>query len=248
MKKDISAHRIIHTDQIDVWVYDGRNKLILYDEHFRVRKTVRLPSTLFGMTMTASKYIIATDYDNECLINISPSGDVNTLCSTAPLTPLGICCNDRGNIVVGMTADWETPPFKLAIYSPDGSTLLQEIENDDDGKPLFRKGATRVKQSGNGDYVVADWDRVVCVSNEGKLRWDYRVGPSGIYGMVCDKYDNVIIAENYSIHLLSSEGKLVTTLLTAENGISFLWAMSIDRHGQLWIGKKSSIRVIKYLK
>ena len=66
--------------------------------------------------------------------------------------------------------------------------------------------------------------------------------------MVCDKYNNVIIAEYLSnkIHLLSSEGKLVTTLLTGQDGIREPWSLSIDRHGQLWIGQEDSIKVVKY--
>ena len=68
--------------------------------------------------------------------------------------------------------------------------------------------------------------------------------------MVCDKYNNIIIAncENDKIHLLSSEGKLVTTMLTAKDGIRWPHSLSIDRHGQLLIGQKESIKVVRYLK
>ena len=153
--------------------------------------------------------------------------------------------------MVGLRTGLRTPPIKLSIYSPDGSAVLQEIENDEDGKPLFRDEITQVKQNGSGDYVVADGDRIVCVSSEGGFRWDYIVGLfMAIYGMVCDKYDNVIIADHYNdkIHLLSSEGKLVTTLLTAKDGIRWPRSLSIDRHGQLWIGQDESLKVVRYLK
>ena len=99
--------------------------------------------------------------------------------------------------------------------------------------------------------MVADWNMIVCVSSEGQFRWDFSAETSPlIYDMVCDKYDNVIIAEYYSnnICLLNSEGKLVTTLLTHEDGLRNPRSLSIDRHGQLWIGQDNGpLKVVKYL-
>ena len=155
--------------------------------------------------------------------------------------------------MVGLSAGFMTAPYKLSIYSPDGSTVLQEIENDEDGKPLFRNVIRQVKQNGSGDYMVADGDRIVCVSSEGRFRWDYIV-KMFIHGIVCDKYDNVIITgstQNYhnpKIFLLSSDGQLMTTLLTGEDGIRDPQSLSIDRHGQLWIGQKDRLKVVKYFK
>ena len=253
MERNIRADQILHTDQNHAWVYESSktNKITLYDEHFVARKSIDLTGPLYDMALSASHDIIATDYNNERLVKISPIGSVSSLCSTAPLYPYGICINSRQQVVVGLQADSGIPPIKLVVYSPDGSTVLQEIENDEDGKPLFRDRITQVERNGSGDYVVADWDRIVCVSSEGRFRWDYSVGVglSSVLGMVCDKYDNVIIAEYYNnkILLLSSEGKLVTTLLARDDGISWPRSLSIDRHGQLWIGQWDSLKVVKYL-
>ena len=256
MERNIRADRILHTDQNHVWVYNYEmhktNKLTLYNEHFVERKSIDLTGRLHDMALSASHDIVATDYNNERLVKISPTGSVSTLCSTTPLRPCGICINSSQHLVVGMQVGYVMyiePPKKLKIYSPDGSAVLQEIENDEDGKPLFRGVITQVKQNGDGDYVVADEERVVCVSSKGRFRWDYSVDISLVCGMVCDKYDNVIIADHFrnQILLLSSEGKLVTTLLTKEDSIWNPQSLSIDRHGQLWIGQHESLKVVKYL-
>ena len=250
MERDIPAFGVLPTDQNDVWVYDGNGTLTLYNAQLLEKKKINEFSNLYDMVLTASQDIIATNPHEKCLVKISPSGDVSTLCNTAPLQPYGICINNRGNIVLGLDAGWGTTSKKLVVYSPDGSIVLQEIENDEDGKPLFRKRIRQVKQNGNGDYVVAESDRIVCFSSEGRLMWEYSEGLSTwVYGMVCDKYDNVIIADKYSnkILLLSSEGKLVTTLLTVEDGIRWPYSLSIDRHGKLWIGQDGSLKVVKYL-
>ena len=252
IKQDI----ILHTDQNDVWVYDGVQTLTLYDQQLVKKKTtLSLTFNLYDMTLTASKDILATNYNNKCVVKISPFGDVITLFSTAPLAPCGICINNRGNIVIGLQDVWAMTTFlgayKLVVFSPDGSAILQEIKDGADGKPLFREEIRQVKQNGNGDYMVSERYRIVCVSSEGQFRWDYIVESlSMICGMVCDKYDNVIIAEfwNNKILLLSSEGKLVTTLLTEEGGIRNPRSLSLDRHGHLWIGQDKSLEVVNYLK
>ena len=251
MERDIAVHSVLNTDQNNLWVYYEDNTLKLYDEQLEEKKKTKklsVNSTLQDMVLTASGDIIATDWDHTRLVQISPSGNISTLCSTESLYPSGICLNNRGHIVVGVDAASGKRPIKLSIYSSDGSAVLQEIENGEDGKPLFRRGINQVKQNGRGDYVVADGDRIVCVSSEGRFRWDYNV-VIYIRRIVCDKYDNVIIAENLSnkIILLSSEGKLVTTLLTAEDGLCYPRSLSIDRHGQLWIGQATSLKVVKYL-
>ena len=252
MERDIRAYRVLHTDQ-NVWIYNKPKTLTLYDEQLVKKKTLSLNNYLIDMVITASQDIIFTDLDNKRLVKISTSDDayVSTLCSTAPLKPSGICINNRGHIVVGMHADFGILAIKLSIYSSNGSTVLQEIENDEGGKPLFRLGISQVKQNGSGDNVVADGGSIVCVSSKGRFRWDYSVGVyAGVCGMVCDRYHNVIIAEYVSntIHLLSSDRKLVTTLLTAEDGIWRPRSLSIDRHGQLWMGQDESIKVVRYLK
>ena len=249
MQKNVRAYRILHTEQNDVWVYNKDKTLKLYDEQLVKKKTLRLTFNLCDLALTSSQDIIATDYyDNKRVVKISQSGSVSILCNTAPLYPQGICINSRQQVVVGLQADDDAPPIKLSIYSSDGSTVLQEIENDEGGEPLFREEISQVKQNRKGDYVVADCDRIVCVSCEGRFRWEYIVG--FVVGMVCDKYDNVIIAEydTNKISLLSSEGKLVTTLLTGEDGISRPESLSIDRHGLLWIGQENRLKVVKYLK
>ena len=253
--RDIPAWRVLHTDQNDVWVYDGYNTLTLYDEQLvEKKKTLNLTFKLSDMVLTISQDILATDYENKCVMKISPSGDVSILCSTAPLAPGGIFINNTGNIVIGLQVPWPMTNLfctrKLVVYSSDGSTVLQEIEEDDEyGKPLFREVITQVKQNGNEDYVVAQRCRIVSVSSEGRFRWDYHAESScWVNAIACDKYDNVIIPNLLTIILLSSEGKLVTTLLTVEIDICWPLSLSKDRHGQLWIGHAKGLKVFKYLK
>ena len=75
-----------------------------------------------------------------------------------------------------------------------------------------------MKQNGNRDYIVSEHDRVICVSREGKLRWEYKVRKmcdyglvEGVYALDCDKFDNIIIADCKvnKVLLLNSEGDVI---------------------------------------
>ena len=253
---DVRGDNITHSND-GVWINDRATKrLKLYNEHTenkQVLKTVPLDFTIYDMSTTSSNDIVATDGNNHRLVRISKAGNVTALCKTGQLVPRGLCVNDRQQIVVGVEADYAKQPIKLAVYTPNGSALVQEMEKDKSGKPLFTTVIYQVKQNGNGDYVLADYDRIVCVSEEGEYKWEYQVSgrrAQVVCGMVCDRYDNIIIADCMynKISLLDSEGRLITTLMNSKDGISIPWTLTIDTKERLWIGQEKNVKIVKYIK
>ena len=252
---NVKSHSVlITTDGICINNRDSMD-LTLYNENIDRIKTVPMEFKIRDMALASTNDIIVSDFENKRLVRIFHSGGVTKLCSTRELEPWGLCINDKQQIVVGLRRGHKTQPIKLSVYSSDGSALLQEMEKDKSGKPLFTKAIYQVKQNGNGDHVVADYDRIVCVSREGEYRWEYQVEGSGewipqVIGMVCDRYNNIIIAEwgNDKIRLLDSEGKLVTTLMTRGDGIIDPLSLAIDKQGHLWIGQSGNLKVVKYIR
>ena len=246
---------MIYNKDDTYWCYMFIQKtLVLYDASFTQIKTVELDCGLRDMALLPPNDIIATEFNNQRLVRITQEGIVTEFCSTVPLIPDGVCVNDRGHIVVALFVEYAKPPIKLVIYSADGSTILHEIKNDEDGKPLFTSNIYRVTQNGNGDYIACDDNRVVCVSREGELRWTYKVPKRGpcveIQGIVCDRFNNVIIAENHNdkITLLDSEANMAQTLFTKADGVSSPRSLSIDNDGLLYITLQTHVKVVKYLK
>ena len=244
------ADTLLHNTQNDVFVNSQSKKtLYIYYENMKEKNSFSLDFEIEDMALTAEEDIIATDSSNKRVVRIDSSGRVSKVCSTAPLYPWGVCVNDRQQIVVGVRAELHEPPIKLVMYSPDGSTVLQEIEKDGSGNNLFSVGIYQVKQKGNGDYVVSDDARIVCVKREGEYRWEYRLRWTS-FGIVCDQYDNIIVAERngHTVSLLSKDGELVKTLLTKTDAIEYPNSLSIDKNGYLWIGQSKNVKVIQYLK
>ena len=145
--------------------------------------------------------------------------------------------------------------MKLVIYSPDIINVLQRIQNDEKGKPLFENGIKQIRQSKNGDYVVNDIDRVVCVSSDERKRWEYNVRNNT--GIVVDQSDNIIIGASEDtgkkITMLESDGQLIRTLLSVDDYSQTL--LAIDNNGLLYIGIESyqrqrgnHVKIVKYLK
>ena len=242
-----SVHKLLHNAKNDVFVYS--KTLSIYDENMKEKKSFTLDFFIKDMILTSSEDIIATTDSNESVVRIDGSGSVSTVCSTVPLYPWGVCVNDRQHIVVGVRAELWAPPIKLMVFTFDGSTVLQEIEKDGSGKSLFTKGIYQVKQKGNGDYVVSDDARIVCVNRKGEYRWEHRL-KDGCFGLVCDQYDNTIVAEyrGLMVHLLSKDGGLIKTLLTTKDGMEYPRSLSIDKNGHLWIGQDKNVKVVRYLK
>ena len=231
-----------------------------YDQDMAILKDMKVDFEILDMTLEHTGEIIATDYSNRRVVRIAQSGDISTVCSTAPRGAWGVCVNNRQQIVVG-----QYRPVRLVVYSPDGSHVDQEIAKDDNSESFFTHAVLQVKQRRNGDYVVLGPDKIVCVTTEGEFKWIYdwykgmecKGVMTGLFdefpdffGLVCDMNNNVIIADcnNDHVLLLDNEGRLVRTLLTKKDGINYPRYLSIDQHGCLWIGQTDNVKVVKYVK
>ena len=222
---DTGCDTIVHTSANEVWInshspFRGDPKLTLYDENFEPKTRVLLDFCILDMTLMLSGDLIVIDGTNNRLVKISP-GSITPLCSTGAFQPHGVCIDDKDQIVVGLKLANGTT--KLAFYSADGSFILRDMEKDSANEALFTHEIGQVKQNGNGDYVVAENDRIVCVDDKSEVRWVYRVrkargdtGDPHVCGIICDRINNIIVGEcgNYRVGLLNKDGERVGTLLS----------------------------------
>ena len=253
---DIDAFRFLHNGDKEIWGYTATN-LTLYDADLNKLRKFEIEFFLNDIALLLPQGIIGTDYGNNQVVKVSRTGKVKAICSTGTLSPGGICINDRNQIVIGVrNIPGFGPPItkKLVIISPDGSTVLQEIEFDENGKPLFTREINQVKQKRDGEYVASDIDRVLCIDREGGLKWKYKVadfvqGPHDVQCLFIDSYDNIIIAEenNNRITILDNRGNRIGTLVTAKDGIDQPRCLTLDSTGRLYIGQRcGNAKIVKY--
>ena len=226
---------------------ENEKTITIYNEDFEIKYAIDLDIKVVDLSYSPSHGIISTDWDSCRIMKISSFGDVESLFETWPLKPGGLCINDKEDIVVGMHDEFETP-LNLTIYSGYDYHMVQEIARNTEDKPLFTLAISQLKQNGNGDYIVSDFNRLVSVSRYGQYRWEYCLYHDCVFGIACDKYDNIIITQSNAISLLDSDGFLISSILTTEDGISNPVALAIDSKGRMWIALDDEIKVMKYIK
>ncbi|XP_048753568.2 uncharacterized protein LOC125664803 [Ostrea edulis] len=212
------------------------------------------------VTDTGDAYF--TDYKDNTIGRLSPSGSVSTVVSTLPLSPIAICQSINGGLLVTLK-DSKTNSFEL---KSDSKRLLRHItmtgddireyEFQEDGKTRLFTVPIKVKQNGNSDICVANYTsdvtgNVVILSSSGCLRSVYHgqnlnkdFCPCDV---VCDSRCNILVTDlnNHRIHLLSPGGEFLKFLLT-ENEVDNPFKLSLFG-STLWVGNfKGTVKLFQF--
>ena len=224
------------------------SRIYLYGDNGQHKHTIKAEAILCDIILTPTDDIIAIDYQNERVVEVLYSGNLISLCSTAPMKPTSICINNRNQLVIGQNDGCNRPRNKLVVYSSDTKSAMYEIENDIKGKPLFNKYIRRVKQNGIGDYIVlVDRVQVLCVREASVCKWRYE--GEFMSDVVCDRYNNVIVCDCGTVFLLGQDGKRLCTLLVRQNHYGNLISLCTDTNGRLFVGHEDCrITIARYLR
>ncbi|XP_061168978.1 E3 ubiquitin-protein ligase TRIM71-like [Saccostrea echinata] len=169
--------------------------------------------------------------------------------------PLNICITVSGELLVVVVS---TDKSQAKVLRFSGSKLLQTIQFNDNGQPLYSCGK-RVKyltENTNRDICVADSDvgAVVVVNHAGKLQFQYRGLLTGTkrefrpFGIATDGKGHILIADpnNHCVHIIDSNGQFLCILS------SFLecpFGLSVSSSAELFVaeGRSGKVKIIKYL-
>uniref|UniRef100_A0A8W8M5C0 B box-type domain-containing protein n=3 Tax=Magallana gigas TaxID=29159 RepID=A0A8W8M5C0_MAGGI len=198
--------------------------------------------------VTANGDVYATDYDNNCVVRLSPSGSVSTVFSTAPLLPVGICQSTGG--LLATLVDDKTKKYhpdsksrRLVIHVTLTGDVIREYEYQEDDQTMLFTVPWRVKQNGNTDICVVNrtsqsTGELVILSSSGFLKSVYHgqnlnFNPTDV---VFASHCNIIVTDfdESKIHLLSPDGEFMKYLLT-ENEVPNPYSMSLYQ-STLWVG------------
>ncbi|KAK3093699.1 hypothetical protein FSP39_019026 [Pinctada imbricata] len=252
---DINAQFMVHVPEEGVWIYNSCAKSIdVYNENFTRTKNSKIDFSCHGMELFGRKEILTMDRVNNRLMRLSSSGTITFLCNIDEYW-CDICVNNKQQIVVGAMdeddCDVEIFGWKLKLYSPDASSVLQETKEDN----IFAgHNIAAIRQTVSGHYVVAIDERVICFSEDLQKKWRYKFETEYFVGTItslcCDEYNNIIVGDSYKneIVMLSIDGKRVGTLLTEQDGICKPLSMDVDGKGRLWIGQKENVLIASNLK
>ncbi|XP_048743648.2 E3 ubiquitin-protein ligase TRIM71-like [Ostrea edulis] len=243
----------------EVWV-SGDNKTIRrVDIHGSVRDTVTTtcPDWPGDITVTRQGELVYSDAHKRT-VNIVRHGRTETLITTPRgWHPEQLCCTKSGDILVSMCTT-DTSQYKIIRYQ--GHTEKQEIERDEDGEPIYKRGIypLRVVENNNGDICVSDGnaDTVVVVDKSGRVRFRYDGTPArrkkSFYPrhIVTNSMSQIIVADNNNacLHILDQNGQFLRCVDNC--GLDKPQGLSVDSKGRLWVGlyKSGEVKVIQYMK
>uniref|UniRef100_A0A8W8IJK5 ceramidase n=1 Tax=Magallana gigas TaxID=29159 RepID=A0A8W8IJK5_MAGGI len=121
--------------------------------------------------------VYATDFDNDCVLGLSPSGSISTLFRTAPLVAVGICPSTKGGLMVTLVDD------ESERYQPDSSSrrLVRHVTLTGD--------VIRETNQFAGELVILSISGFLKSVYQGKNQ-GFQFNPIDV---VCDSHCNLIV-------------------------------------------------------
>jgi hypothetical protein len=243
----------------EAWV-SGKDKAIRrVGIHGSVRDTVTTTCQYWpnGITVTKQGELVYSDGPNRT-VNIVRQGKINKLI-TLPQgwKPDRLCYTKSGDILIGMCT-FDFSQRKIVRYQ--GQSVTQEIDRDEDGKPIYKGGnyGLHVVENNNRDVCASDYNAeiVVVVNKSGRVRFRYDGTPArrkesfGPAHIVTDAMSRIIVADlrNNCLHLLDPNGQFLRCVDNCE--LVNPCGLSVDSEERLWVGLQNSgeVKVIQYMK
>ena len=214
------------------------------------------------MCVTDNNEVYFTDWENNSISCLSPSGSVFPVFSTNPLVPWGICQTKEGGLLVSLTDtemdDYEPSSDSRRLVRNVTLTgdVIHEYEYQEDRQTRLFTWPYIVKQNGNTDICVINWMSestcdLLILSHTGSLKTVYSGNKQNLpflpSDLANDSLCNIIVSEllNSTIHLLSPEGQFKRYLLS-ESQLQSPTAMSL-KNSTLWIGDDNGcIKLFQY--
>jgi hypothetical protein len=243
----------------EAWVSGTDKTIKRVDVHGSVRDTVTTTceNKPNGITVTRQGELVYSDGPNRT-VNIVRRGKITKLITTPRgWKPDRLCYTKSGDILVSMY----TPDFnKTKLVRYQGQIVIQEIDKNEDGEPIYKGGKTGlyVVENNNGDVCASDTNActVVVVNKSGRFRFRYdgtparREEPFYPVHIVTDSMSQIIVADynNDCLHILDQNGQFLRCVDNC--GLNYSYGLSVDSEGRLWVGleKSGKVKVIQYMK
>uniref|UniRef100_K1R2I8 Tripartite motif-containing protein 2 n=1 Tax=Magallana gigas TaxID=29159 RepID=K1R2I8_MAGGI len=239
-------HSVACLSQEEVWACGQDNMIRLYNLKGELVKAIHTKSgnNPENITVTRNGDLLYTDVDKRT-VNIVKNSHIQKLLRLRGWRPFGVTSTSSGDLLVAMDTD-DYKHSRIVRYS--GSLLLNCIEVDEHGQPLFSPGRyiRYISENKNHDICVSDWyaGAVVVVNQAGKHRFTYTGPPTKTkgslypYGITTDSQSRILIADdkNNCIHIIGQDGKFLRFIDNCD--LHSPWGLCVDTNDNLFVAEK----------
>jgi hypothetical protein len=242
----------------EAWVSGADKTIRRVDIHGSVRDTITTKCEPYpnDITVTRQRELVYCDGHSRT-VNIVRRGRSEAMIITPQgWGPGNLCCTKSGDILVSMVNS-DHSQRKIVRYQ--GHTVTQEIDRDEDGEAIYKRGEYQlfVVENNNGDVCASDGnaDTVVVVNKSGRVRFRYDGTPARRKDsfdpahIVTDSMSRIIVADNNNgcLHILDQNGQFLRCVDNC--GLDDPHGLSVDSEGRLWVGLMHSgeVKVIQYI-
>jgi hypothetical protein len=205
--------------------------------------------------VTQDGNLLYTDPDKRS-VNLVKSKHIQTVITQQGWIPRKVCSSSTGELLVIMARD-DYRQCKVSRYF--GSTEIQTIQFDDQGRPLYSSGRNTkcICENRNLDICVADRaaKAVVVVKQLGKLHFSYN-GNFSIdkrlfdpVGITTDSQSHILITDcnNNRIHILEQNGLFLCYIDNCH--LCGPFGLCVDTRDNLFVAEldTSKVKKIQYL-
>jgi hypothetical protein len=251
-----------------LWICDNGQlqKVNPEGETLHVISTIKV--TIHNMALTSSEDLLLASVDTST-IQVIPSGKqelMDSLYDVSPLLPTAVHVTHDNKVIVGAVDKLPcfpvTGPRQVIIMNHTGREK-KFFQFDGNKKPLFSLPVRIASNSRNNIGVIDKLSmnaqgRVIVLDQEGDVKNIYTGHPDVNHenklfsptGIVTTPSDKFVVADlnHHIIHILSSDGGILTYYNTTAVGVELPYSLSISHTGQLYIGcrnYKNSMEKVK---
>lgn len=248
--------RITCEETGNIWLSGNDCTIYRIDRDGSILRTINLFGNAIELSLNVQQELVFIQGSIETKVFKYENNNVVTLLELSNWRARGLCHTVNGNLLISMRS-LNSKRSRVVRYS--GSIVIQEIENDKQGKPLFpvySESMLHLTENGNGDICVADCAgrAVVVVDSTGDLRFEY--GGNITRQLKTKLFQPLKIANDNKLHILINDksSDIVHIIDCDGNFIRYIecpcrGGISVDTDQNLVVGELTTgkIRIIKYL-
>ncbi|XP_056006543.1 uncharacterized protein LOC130050450 [Ostrea edulis] len=234
-------------DDNRVWMGGASQTLKLFDFQGNLHDTVTITTRGMYLTVYNKQVVYTVSGSNNTVYRVAADKTIQTMFTTGEWTPRGITSTASDDLLVCLHKDDQ---YKVVRYSGTG-TVLQEIQYDSQGQPLYGK-TNYITENVNGDIIVTDWKKnaVIAVDRLGIFRFSFSGRDTQFIGccVTTDPAGHVIITDlRDKIHMLDRDGRFLRYIIP-DQGINKPRSVCIVGDGEMFVGENNTgiAKRIKY--